>query len=366
MHHRFENILAIQLGDIGDVVLTTPTIRAVKETYPEARVSIMVRKNFGSLLSADPYLHEVVESTKVRESLLSTLSEYALFVGRLRRTGYDLVIDLRTGDRGAILTFLTGAPERVGRSCSGKQFWHNLLFTKVVRCDPPIGPPHVHPGADQSLRIVREIGIDTENSTPQLHISQYDHERAVGLLLKCGLALDIRYVSVNPFSRWKYKQWCNKKWQQVIDHLWQEYRLPTVFIGSPEEEALAAEIVRGREDRTFCMAGKTTLGELAAIISKSALHIGVDSAAPHIAAALGTATVTIHGPTDWRAWRVADDLHKIICPAMECVPCSRMGCDHSQRSRCLEELGTEAVIAAIDNILQSCGSVLYESTEASI
>ena len=80
--------------------------------------------------------------------------------------------------------------------------------------------------------------------------------------------------------------------------------------------------------------------------------MGVDSAAPHIAAALGTATVTIHGPTDWRAWRIVDDLHKIVIPKMECVPCSRRGCNDSEISQCLVHLEADAVIEVIGLVLQ--------------
>ena len=129
----FGNILLVQLGDIGDVVLTTPTIRAVKEKYPDARVSTLVLKPFGSLLAADPNLHEVVEAEKLRGPLLRLFREYAVFALRLRKARYDLVIDLRTGDRGAILSFLTGAPVRVGRQDVKNPFWHDRLFTKDLR-----------------------------------------------------------------------------------------------------------------------------------------------------------------------------------------------------------------------------------------
>lgn len=344
------NVLLVQLGDIGDVVLTTPTIRAVKETYPDARVSILVRKPFGSLLVADPNLHEFVEAEKFRGTLLHTLREYFLFARRLRRARYDFVIDLRTGDRGAILSFLTGAPVRVGRHEDHKPFWHDRLFTKIIR-DPKTAPPPVHPGADQSLRVVRELGIDTADSTPRLFISPADRLRASDLFAESGITLGTRMVTVNPFSRWKYKEWSNAKWEEVIDRIWDTYRIPSVLIGSPEEAAGCQEIVRGREGRAINLAGRTTLGELAAVISMSSLHLGVDSAAPHIAAALGIPTVTIHGPTDWRAWRVVNEHHKVVSSVMDCLPCNMMGCKGSGQSRCLDELATEPVISAAHELL---------------
>jgi len=345
-----ENILLIQLGDIGDVVLTTPTIRAVKDTYPDARVSILVRKAFGSLLTADPNLHEIIEAKKTRGSLLRSLREHILLARRLRIARYDLVIDLRTGDRGAILSFLTGAPVRVGRHENNKPFWHDRVFTKIIR-DPKSAPPPIHQGADQSLRIVREIGIDTTDSTPKLYIAPEDRLNACTLLTKAGIAPEAKIITVNPFSRWKYKEWNSAKWGEVIDRIWETHRIPAVLIGAPEEAAACHEIVAAREGRLINLAGKTTLGELAAVISMSSLHMGVDSAAPHIAAALGTPTVTIHGPTDWRAWRIVDKHHKVVSPVMDCLPCNMKGCDGSGKSQCLEDLAAEPVICAALELL---------------
>jgi heptosyltransferase-3 len=349
MPPAFTNILLIQLGDIGDVVVTTPTIRAVKETWPDARVSILVRKPFGSLLASDPHLHGVIESSKPNGSTFHAIKEYSAFARRLRSASYDLAIDLRTGDRGAIFAFLTGARERVGRPGRANQFWHDLLFTRVVR--NPILDPSAHPGADQSLRIVRELGIETKNSLPQLNVSPVASARALAMFAECGLAPDARRVTINPFSRWKYKEWNSTKWGEVIDYLWEKYQIPSVLIGSHEEAVACEEIAMGRESHAFNLAGKTNLGELAALLSTTTLHLGVDSAAPHIAAALGMPTITVHGPSDWRGWSIVDDLHKIAAAPMECVPCSRRGCDDTEISQCLEKLGVETVIGIIEDLL---------------
>ncbi|MBI3901572.1 MAG: glycosyltransferase family 9 protein [Nitrosomonadales bacterium] len=347
----FKNVLLIQLGDIGDVVLTTPTIRAVKETYPDARVSILVRKPFGNLLTADPNIHEIVESEKIRGSLFHFLWKYLAFARRLRQAHYDLVIDLRTGDRGAILAFFTGAKKRVGRSVESKKFWRELAFTTTVSGPTP-NPENVHPGADQSLHIVREIGITATDSTPQLNIASVDQARALALLGKFGLAADSQWVSVNPCSRWKYKEWGYEKWGEVIDQLWQTHRLPAVLIGSLEETAACHEIVAGREERAFNLAGRTTLGELAAVLQLSSLHLGVDSAAPHIAAAVGTPTVTIFGPGNWRGWTIDDHLHRVVTAGLPCIPCGQKGCEDTGQSRCLDQLDSEAVLEKIYSVMK--------------
>jgi lipopolysaccharide heptosyltransferase III len=351
MKPDIRNILLIQLGDIGDVVLTAPTVRAAKETYPQARVSIMVRKPFGGLLAADPNLHEVIETGKVRGSLLHIIRENARFALRLYRARFDLVIDLRTGDRGAIMSFLTRARERVGRHCE-RPFYHDLLFTRIIR-DLKVAPPPAHQGADQSLRIVRTIGIDTADSIPRLYLSPGDRARASELVTERGLSPGARLFTINPFSRWKYKEWADQKWGQVIDRLWEAYRIPSVLVGSREEAPRAIKIIDGRKGHAFNMAGETTLGELAAVIAMSTLHIGVDSAASHIAAAVGTPTVTIHGPTDWRAWRICDALHRVVCADMDCVPCNQKGCDGKEKSRCLDDLDVGPVMEAACKVLKA-------------
>ncbi|MDO8989250.1 MAG: glycosyltransferase family 9 protein [Sideroxyarcus sp.] len=346
---KINRVLVIQLGDIGDVVLTTPTIRAVKDAFPEARISVLVRKPFGSLLQADPNLHEVVEAAKSHGLSLRILRDHIAFARRLRRARYDLVIDLRTGDRGAIYSFLTRAKTRIARQTENP-FWHDLLFTKLI-ADPPYSQLPIHPGADQSLRIVRALGIDTTDPSPKLYVAPHDRDHAVGLLAMCELAPTDRWVTINPCSRWKYKEWGYENWGKVIDLLWRDHRLAAVLIGSPEEAEAAKAIVSGRNDHAFALAGKTTLGELSALISMSTLHLGVDSAAPHIAMAVGTPSLTLFGPGNWKSWTVVDELHRVVTADMPCVPCNRMGCDDSRKSRCLDELGAGKVYAEANAIL---------------
>ena len=333
-------------------MLVSPTIRAAKECYPNALVSVLVREPYGSLLAADPNVHEVVEAGNARGSILDVLADYLRFAIRLRRARYDLVIDVRTGDHGAILSLLTAAPQRVGRHGDDKPIWHNWLFTKIVR-NPPIGPPSVHPGADQSLRVARAIGIDTKDSTPRLYLAPVEQARAIELISQFAFAPGTRWVTANPFSRWKYKEWDGGKWSMVIDHIWDAHGISTVLVGSSDEAAACDEIAAKCRGRAFNLAGRTSLGELAAVIKMSTLHMGVDSAAPHMAAALGTPSVTIHGPSDWRAWRVVNDLQKIVTPTMHCVPCNRKGCNDTERSLCLEQLNPQAVIEMVEQLLHS-------------
>jgi heptosyltransferase-3 len=128
---EFHNILLIQLGDIGDVVWATPTFRAVKERYPEARVSVLVRGGIGSLLTADPSVDKIFEVGTLIEKARTQWS----FIRSLRKEHFDLAFDLRLDDRGAYMAFLSGSPIRVS-IIDRHSRWCNGFFTHIVA--PPI------------------------------------------------------------------------------------------------------------------------------------------------------------------------------------------------------------------------------------
>ena len=349
------NILVIQLGDIGDVVLSTPTYRAFRETYPDARVSVLVRRGYGSLLAGDPHLFEVLEVAKTRGKLLEASENFRL-AGRLRRARYDLVFDLRTGDRGAILAFLSRAPVKVAFGGAGA-FWRRYVFTRLIRQEEiRVTPPPTHPGADQSLRLVATIGVATADSRPKLYVTEQAAANVRRLLAAEGLGGDAPFITVNPFSRWKYKEWGYGKWVEVLDRIRDRYGLQALVVGAREEAEAAAGIAGGCKPGARSVAGKTTLGELAALLSRSALHLGVDSAAPHIACAVGTPTVTVFGPSDWRGWTIPDATHRVVRPDDPCVPCNKKGCDHAGVSLCLDNLETEKVLREAEEALKASGA----------
>jgi heptosyltransferase-3 len=161
------------------------------------------------------------------------------------------------------------------------------------------------------------------------------------------------WVTLNPFSRWSYKEWAPEKWVRIIDWLGKEVGIAAVIVGAPSERVRADELGRSCSGKVYNLTGRTTLAELAGVLHLSRLHIGVDSAAPHIAAAVGTPTVTLYGPSDWRYWAPPGEHHRVVVPDMECVPCHRKGCDDRGVSRCLDTLTVERVQAVLREALSA-------------
>jgi heptosyltransferase-3 len=114
----------------------------------------------------------------------------------------------------------------------------------------------------------------------------------------------------------------------------------------------ATELVNKCVGAAYNIAGRTTLAELAGVLSLSSLNVGVDSGATHIAAAVGTPTITIYGPSDWRDWAPVGDKHCVVVSEMKCVPCHIKGCKGSGRSLCLENLEVDKVQEVIRKDLE--------------
>ena len=348
---RVRKVLLIQLGDIGDVVWTEPTIRAFRETFPALEVSLLTRGGFGELLEAHPDVRRVFSVASVKGGLLAEISAQSALVGALRCERFDVVFDLRAGDRGALLARLSGAPVRVSHYYAQDiPFWRNALFTHIVR--PPPLETLVQGAAEQTLAIVREFGADTQDRAPKLRVSEQVKTRVSAILQESGIGGAGRWVSVNPFSRWSYKEWPHERWVPVLEGLWARHRLAAALVGSPDERQKSSRLAARLSCPVFDLAGKTTLAELAGVLSRAVFHVGVDSAAPHIAAAVGVPTITLYGPSDWRYWSPPGDRHLVVAPGDACAPCLQKGCGGKGWSRCLEELSAERVSEAIEQMAQ--------------
>ncbi|MHB8829911.1 MAG: glycosyltransferase family 9 protein [Syntrophales bacterium] len=351
-------VLVIQLGDIGDVVWTLPAFRAIRKTWPGAELSVLLRDKIGSLLSAvDPAVKTFEVPGKGGGVFASIISTY-LLIRALRREHFDMVFDMRADERGGYMAFVTGAPFRVALHYPSMKGLRNHLFTHLVGLTGK--PLHVR-AAGQALYILQAFGIETDDVVPRLRVSRDVSNRASQMIASKGLSVSMQeneilgkdWVTLNPFSRWSYKEWGMEKWERIIDWLYEEFAIKSVIVGSPGEKERAEALVAACPGRAFNIAGSTTLAELAGVLALSRLHIGVDSAAPHIAAAVGTPTVTIYGPSDWRYWAPPGKNNRVVVSEMPCVPCHLKGCNGSGRSLCLEKLEVEQVQAVIKEALLS-------------
>ncbi len=329
-------ILLVQLGDIGDVVLTFPTISALREAFPGARIVVCVREKARELISCCPEADGVIAVEKRRRGLLGELAYQHRFVRELRSHGFDLAVELRGADRGAIISRLSGAGIRIGRLADDKSLFRNSLYTHIV--DPDGARERESYAVEQGLNILAPFGIGTKRKTPRLANPPEFQERLGRVMKEAGVPDDRPLVVIHAFSLWKYKEWRTEQWAALVDHIGANHQVTMVLTGAPDERPQAKKLQELAKTRTYNLAGMTSIGELAALMHKSVLYIGVDTGAMHIAAAAGTPTISIFGPSPAVVWAPRGDEHLVITKDMPCVPCRDKGCGRTEFSRCLHEL----------------------------
>jgi predicted lipopolysaccharide heptosyltransferase III len=338
------SILLIQLGDIGDVVLTFPCIRALRENFPEAKLIVAVRDKADELIQDCPWADGVISVNKQRRGLAEQIVYQKGALLRLRRFHFDLAVDMRTGTRGAILSILSGARQRVGYYSSDGRLWRNRMFTHLC---PDKDIPHQHV-AKYYLHLLATYGLTTEHVWPEMHIPDERQQQAESLFRQEKIPLNLPAVIVQPFSLWRYKEWGIDKYAQLIDWIGSRYRFPVVLTGSPGEKGRASEIMNMCGKGVYDLVGRTSLGIFSAILKRSRLFIGGDSSGMHISAAVGTPTVIIFGPSSPVSWASQGKQHLMVQKDFPCVPCKQKGCHGSEISRCIEELTVEEVIPAVE------------------
>ena len=342
------NILIIQLGDIGDVVLTFPCIRALRENFPESQIAVAVREKARELIDDCAWADTTIFVDQKKRGALEQFLHQGRFLRKLRSFQFDLCIDMRTGDRGAILSLLSGAPLRIGYYEENGNCWRNRIFTHLshIRYTPDqyVG--------DYLLSLLMAHGFGTENKHPEMKVPIQREREAEVLLTTEMLEPHGPFVALQPFSLWRYKEWEPEKFARLIDWIQERYHLPVVLTGTAFEKERSVEIMEKCAQPTVNLMGKTTLSALSAVIKQAELFVGVDSVGVHLAGAVGTPSVSIFGPSSPVSWAPKGPKHLVVQKDMPCLPCRQKGCEGSEISRCLIDLQVEEVAQAVERQLE--------------
>ncbi|MCX5883319.1 MAG: glycosyltransferase family 9 protein [Deltaproteobacteria bacterium] len=335
----YKRILLIQLGDIGDVILTLPAIRALRENFPESRLVVCVREKAREIIEDCPWVSAAMTVRKEQKPLKSAILGQAHWMKGLRAHRFDLAIDLRTGTRGAIIAGFSGAGTRIGRFAADGRLWRNRVFTHLVT--PP--DEAFQYATEHNLNILSPLGLKIRDTALQITIPCHRKQTAIQLLSSEKIPMNRPLMAFHPFSLWKYKEWQVSSCAELIDDVQLRYDLTVVITGSSEERDRADQVMARCRTKPFNLAGKTSIGELGAVFSACRGFIGVDTAALHLAAAVGIPTMGIFGPSPVACWAPRGSQHAVVSKNMRCVPCRRKGCQNSEISQCLDELSVKDV-----------------------
>lgn len=337
----FQNILLIQLRRIGDVLMTTPALRALRQAFPQAKITFLTEPPSHEVLQHNPYLNEVW----VLERKMSLLG-YGKMLWQLRQKRFDLVIDFFSNPKSAQMSWMSRAPCRIGFDFPGRGFY----YTKRVALQ------NQEYAAEHKLLLLQDLGIPKGSLALDFFISASDEDHAEQLFANMGIQPQDFVVSLSPVSRQPYKVWPARYFAGVADHLIEQFGAKILFIHGPGEEHFVQAVRQNMQQNALPDYPVPTLAQTKAIFQKVHLHLGNDNGPCHFAISAGTPTVTVFGKPKAANWTPPADSSEGFPrhQAVEYDPgcknqCTYPRCEHLS---CINEVPLEQVKQTVCRLIE--------------
>jgi heptosyltransferase-1 len=291
-------ILLIRPSALGDVCRTVPVLVSLRRAWPSARIDWLVQRGFEEAIAAHPDLNRTIQFDRKRLAIKRLWTSDARcglreLLGELRLGRYDLVLDCQGLGRSGLFSWLTGAPIRVGHRDARELAW--LGYTRRVS-----SPTDRHT-VDRMLDLVRGLDVPV---VPDMRLYPGPAAEAWADQALGPAAGGPRTVALAPTSRWEGKRWPIERFAELARHLLGDARRPAlaeriVVVGSHSERPQCGPLLEmaGGDPRIVDLVGRSSVGQLMAVIGRSALVVANDSAALHMAVGLGRPLVGLFGPT---------------------------------------------------------------------
>jgi len=327
---------------IGDAIMTTPAIRAIRKAFPVARITLL----------AKPWVIPVFESSPHVDDLMvyDEKGRHGGMVGKVRlardlgRVGFEASILLQNAVEAAIITRMAGIPIRLGYDTDARR----LLLTHAVRTIPEIKKVHQ---TGYYLHLLREAGLPAKTGALHLTLDKSHRSRAMKILQNRGVAPDDRIVGLNPSAAFgSAKQWFPHRFADAANQIQTQFNTRTLIFGGPADRELGSRIARLVKKSPVDLSGQTTLSEAMALIDRCSLFITNDSGLMHVAAALNKPLVAIFGSTNPVTTGPFSSNSRVIQSRVACSPCLKPVCQKIQKE-CMVQIDTEQVVRAAGEML---------------
>jgi len=337
----YKNILIVKLSAIGDVIHALPVAHALKQTYPEARITWVVEKPAYDLLTNNPDIDEIIIFDKPKfKSLTGLLSNGYTFSKLLKSHKFDLAIDLQGLFKSAVISYLSGAPKR-------------LVYCNARELSDKIGQRicgnHEHGHVvDRYLDVAQHLGCKIDQVQFPMNITEVEARKAEAIANHAGLQLENPYVVLAPGTNWPTKCWPITHFAKLADKLYDDNIIP-VIIGGPNDNRLAREIIENTKIPPIDITGKTSMKQLAYIIKRSMTFVGGDTGPMHLASAVCAPVVAMFGPTDPARNGPYGKKHIVLTAPISCKGCWKRTCPKGQR--CLDTIDADTVYKAVESVI---------------
>ena len=333
------NLLVLQLKRIGDLILTTPVLAALRAQFPQGRITLCLSEPTAGLAPALPFVDEILV-VRQKESNAAVWSR--LVAGR-----FDACLDFTGNDRSAFFTLLSKAPRRITYGWVRKSAFRAFFFNEFVESNVRERHTIAH-----HLDLLTPLGIQAPETPITLQLPEQAEEKASRLLREAGLDPDSLFAVVHPGTARAEKYWIPECWAEVIDYCQGELGLPCVVTGGNGEfeQAHLKQIQAAVRTPWRDLSGKGSLITLAALIQRAALLLSMDSAPVHLGAAFQTPQIALFGVTNPFHWR---PLHARSVVLLAGHPGSLTHFEPRTHPRPLSDLSTGDVTGAINALFAS-------------
>ncbi|MBL8172631.1 MAG: glycosyltransferase family 9 protein [Acidobacteria bacterium] len=339
-------VLFIRLRNLGEAVLDTANLRALKRFRPDLQITTLVEAIYADLFVADPDM-QAIPLTRAAKDKRSSLGARLEVIKEIRQQKFCAVINLHGGPTSAQLTFASGAKHRVGASHFRNGYAYNL---RIPPAEEILGRAEMHT-VEYQFGQFKWLGLPGEEAGPtQLFVAETHRVSAHEKLRAAGIAPEKEYAVLAPTNEFYTKRWLPERFAQVAEQL-SAQGLQIVLTGAPTEEQRAQlAAVQAATKLPLASLSSLSIGELVAVIAGAKLFAGNDSGPAHIAAAVKTPSVVLFGPASSVRWRPWSKQAEVVQNPFACNPCAMYKCEAFDEPECIRSITVTQVLDAIARV----------------
>ena len=328
-----QKILLIRLSSLGDIVLTTPAIRAVRAHFPDAYIAMLVAKQSAEILRENPHLDEIITFDRLAKD--KDTREMLRIIRHLRERKFTMAIDFQRKFRTEMLMYFSGATECIGKG--------RLCAVRVHEQGNKHATAHY-------FDMLHAAGIPAEDQRLELFLSESERLDAAQRFDAAGVNDGGLKVGLFPGAGWKLREWMPDRFAAIGDRLVEHFNANVLIFGGPKEAELVQTVANLMKAPAVPFAGNLQVRQLVACLEKCDLFLTNDTGPMHIAAAVGTPTVSLFGPGNHIRFQPLGTLHQTIRHAVPCSPCKQFT-DKCKDNICMKGIGVDEVWQSVSRVL---------------
>jgi len=324
-------ILVVRLSSMGDVILATPLIRSLRDTYPDAQIHLAIKKQFAPLVKHNPHINKVIEV----DTKNITVTQQ-----QVRTEKYDWVIDIQKTSRGNQITSASHAPLKTTYNKQKIKRWMLIYLKRNTY-------KNIQPAWKKYYEAVSKYNIEPDNSGTEVFFTQKELET---VHQKLSNYTNDSIITLCPMASFKNKMWTQEGFVELGKQLQQKHNTTIVVLGGPGEEEYCNHVAKNIGGKAISLAGKLSLLESAALLQLSKLAVTNDSGLMHLAQSQKTPVVSIFGPTVKEfGFFPLPNKSTVIETQLNCRPCTKMGKDTCPKGhhKCMKDISAGEVYKAV-------------------